>query len=104
MSHPPSTGPRIGPIITPPPNSAIAWPCFSRGLMSNRVAWASGTMNAPPTPWSARNTTISVSDVAVAHSTDATVNTTTEIRSSRLRPTLSASQPLIGKAIAEATM
>ncbi len=61
-------------------------------------------MNAPPTPWSARNTTISVSEVAVAHSTDATVNTATEISSRRLRPTLSASQPLIGSAIAEATM
>jgi hypothetical protein len=29
----------------------MAWPCFSRGLMSNRVAWASGTMKAPLTPW-----------------------------------------------------
>jgi hypothetical protein len=32
------------------------------------------------------------------------VNTTTEISSRRFLPTLSASQPLIGKAIAEATM
>ena len=88
----------------PLPTSAIAWPCFSRGLMSNRVAWASGTMNAPPTPWNARKATISTSDVAVAHSTEAKVNTTTEIRSRRLRPTRSASQPLIGSAIAEATI
>ena len=61
-------------------------------------------MNAPLTPWSARNTTISVSEVAVAHSIDAMVKPTTEISSSRLRPTSSASQPLIGSAIAEATM
>ena len=50
------------------------------------------------------DTTISVSEVAIAHSTDAAVNPTTEISSRRLRPTLSASQPLIGRAIAEATM
>ena len=55
-------------------------------------------------PGAPRNTTISVSEVAVAHSTEAAVNTATEISSRRLRPTLSASQPLIGSAIAEATM
>ncbi len=72
--------------------------------MSNNVAWASGTMNAPLTPWKARNTTISPSDVAVAHSIEAMVKPATEVSSSRLRPTLSASQPLIGKAMAEATI
>ena len=61
-------------------------------------------MNAPPTPCNARNRTISVSDVAVAHSTDAIVNSTTDISSSRLRPISSASQPLIGSAIADETM
>ena len=61
-------------------------------------------MKAPLTPCTARNSTISVSDVAIAHSTEAMVKPTTEISSSRLRPTRSASQPLIGKAIAEATM
>ena len=40
----------------------------------------------------------------LAQSTDATVKTATEISSSRFLPTLSASQPLIGRAIAEATI
>ena len=44
-------------------------------------------MKAPLTPWSARNSTISVSEVAEAQSTDAMVKPTTEISSSRLRPT-----------------
>jgi len=61
-------------------------------------------MKAPPTPWSALNNTISGSEVAVAQSTEAAVNTTTEISSRRFLPTLSASQPLIGSAIAEATI
>ena len=47
-------------------------------------------MKAPLMPWSARNRTISESDTAEAHSTDAIVNSTTLIRSRRLRPTRSA--------------
>ena len=48
--------------------------------------------------------TISVSEVAIAHRTEAAVKPITDTISSRLRPTLSASQPLIGKAIADATI
>ena len=49
-------------------------------------------------------TATSLSEVAVAHRTDAIVKHATEIRSSRLRPTRSASQPLIGRATADATI
>ena len=104
VSHPPSTGPMIGPIMIPPPNSAIARAWRSGGLMSNRVAWLSGTRKAPVTPWMARNATISVRLVAIAHSKDAMVKPITARISNRLRPIRSASQPEIGIAIAEATM
>jgi len=59
---------------------------------------------APLTPWTARKATISGREVAIAQRTDAVVNPTTEITSKRLRPTRSASQPLMGSAIAEAMM
>jgi hypothetical protein len=104
VSQPPITGPKIGPIMIPPPNSAIAWAWRSGGLMSNIVACASGTRNAPVIPWSNRNSTISGRLVAAAHSKDATVKPNTAISSSFLRPMRSASQPLIGIAIAAATM
>ena len=61
-------------------------------------------MKAPLTPWIARKPTISMSEVAIAHRTESAVTPTTEMTSRRFRPTRSASQPLIGKAIAEAMM
>ena len=72
--------------------------------MSNIVDWASGTRKAPATPWKARKMTISVSEVAIAHSSDATVKARTDQMKSGLRPTRSDSQPVIGIAIAEATI
>ncbi len=60
VSQPPSVGPRIGPTMMPAPQIAIAWPCFSRGLMSSRTACDSGTSAAPKTPCSRRKSTISV--------------------------------------------
>jgi hypothetical protein len=104
VSHPPRTGPRIGPIMTPPPNSAIARAWRLGGLMSNNVAWAKGTRKAPLTPWRMRKPTISGRVCATAQKKEATVKPITDQSSSRLRPTRSASQPEIGKAIAEATM
>ena len=94
----------IGPIITPAPNRAMALPCFSFGLRSIRVAWASGTMKAPATPCSARNITISDRFCATAQSREAKVKAITDQMKSGLRPTLSASQPVIGMAMAEATI
>jgi hypothetical protein len=82
----------------------MARPCFSGGLMSNITAWASGTRNAPATPWKARKATISSRFCAAAQSREAIVKAITERTNSRLRPIRSASQPVIGIAIAEATM
>jgi len=104
VSQPPSTGPRIGPIITPPPNSAIARACRLGGLISNNVAWDSGTRKAPLMPWMMRKPTICGSDWAMAHRNDAMVKLTTDQNNSRLRPMRSASQPEMGNAIADATI
>ena len=72
--------------------------------MSNITAWASGTRKAPAMPWIARNSTISVRFCAIAQSIEAMVKAITDQTNSRLRPTRSASQPVIGIAIAEATI
>ena len=104
VSQPPSVGPMIGPIMMPAPKIAIACPSFSRGLMSSRMACASGTIMAPPTPWITRNSTICSRLVAMPHNTDAAVKLATASSSSILRPRRSDSQPVSGVAMAEATM
>ena len=104
VSQPPSVGPMMGPNMMPAPKIAMAWPSFSRGLMSIIVAWASGTSMAPQTPWMTRNATISMRLLAMPQSSEATVKPTTA-KSSRLRrPNRSANQLVSGVAMAEATM
>ena len=104
MSQPPSVGPRIGPTITPIPQIAIAWPCFSRGLMSSRIDCDSGTSAAPNTPCSRRAPTICTSVSASPHSADATVKPAIDTISSRFTLSRSDSQPVSGVAIAAATI
>src|SRR6185503_3628380 len=86
VSQPPSTGPRIGPIITPIPNIAMARGWFCGGLMSNITAWAIGTRKAPDTPWIARKATICGRSWAMAHSTEAAVKAITEPMNRKRRP------------------
>ena len=90
--------------MTPTPHNAIAEPCRSGGLMSSSTACDSGTSAAPKTPCSKRNATISGSEVAMPHSSDAAVKPTIETRNSRLRPKRRASQPVGGVMIAAATI
>ncbi len=73
VSQPPSSGPRIGPTMIPAPQIAIAWPTFSRGLMSSSTACDSGTSAAPNTPCSSRAATISTSEFASPQSAEAIV-------------------------------
>src|SRR5438270_9593875 len=60
----------IGPQIVPTPNTAIACPCRSGGLICNRVACDSGMRPAPATPCRARNATSSPRLVAAPHSAE----------------------------------
>src|SRR5260370_1455575 len=55
------------------PHTAIAWPCFSRGLMSSRMDCESGTSEAPKIPCSNRDATICARLSDNPHSADATV-------------------------------
>lgn len=104
VSQPPRVGPMIGPTMIPAPHSAIAWPCFSRGLMSSMKVCASGTMAAPKTPWSTRKATIEPSDQLSPQATEAATNPATEIRNSRFRPSRSAIHPVSAVTIAAATI
>lgn len=104
VSQPPSSGPRIGPTMMPAPQIAIAWPTFSRGLMSSSTACDSGTSAAPKMPCSSRAPTMPTSEVARPHSAEAMVKPITEMMNTRRRPQWPQSQPVSGSAIAEATM
>src|ERR1700733_8023086 len=86
------------------PHTAIAWPCFSRGLMSSRIDCDSGTSEAPKIPCSKRDATICVSVSDKPHSAEATVKPPIEKISSRLTLSRSDSQPVSGVAIAAATI
>ena len=94
----------IGPTMMPAPQMAMAWPCFSLGLMSSSTDCESGTRAAPNVPCRTRNITISVRLVEMPHSMEASVKPPMAIRNRRLRPSRSAAQPVTGVAMAAATM
>ena len=73
-------------------------------VASSMKAWLKGAMKAPATPCKARKATISSRFWASPHSIEARMNPVTEPMNSRRAPTLSASQPVIGSATAEAMM
>ena len=86
------------------PHKVIACTWRERGLISSISACPSGMMNAPNPPCTSRATTITGSDQASAHTTEAMVNTVTDHSSRARRPILSVSHPVTGVAIAEATI
>src|SRR6185312_5017072 len=104
VNQPPRAGPTIGPIITPIPQTAIAEPCFSGGLISSSTACDNGTRAAPHNPWISRASTISPSVPATPHSTEASVKPEIENRNTCLSPKRSVSQPVSGVAMPAATM
>ena len=73
-------GPMIGPRIVPMPNTAMACPWRSGGLICKRVACDSGMRPAPATPCKARKKTSSPRLVAAPHSAEASVKPMTETR------------------------
>ncbi len=78
--------------------------CLLGFEVSSSAAWLSGAMNAPATPCSARNSTISSRFCAMPHSIEATTNPPTDQMNSRREPIRSDSQPVMGIATAEAMM
>ena len=94
----------IGPKIVPMPNTAMARPWRSGGLICNSVACDSGTRPAPATPCNARKKTSSPRLVAAPHSAEARVKPMTEARKIYLMPKRPASQPVSGIMIAAQTI
>ena len=104
VNHPPRIGPRIGPRTIAMPQIAIIWP-WRLGLVTSSIsAWEIGSINAPATPWIARNATISARFCARPHKAEATMKPMVDIISSRRAPIRLPSQPVIGSATAEAIM
>ncbi len=94
----------MGPTITPMPHTAIACPCFSRGLISSRMDCDSGTSDAPKMPCSSRDATICARVSDIPQNAEAMVKPVIEMASRRLTLSRSDSQPVSGVAIAAATM
>jgi len=86
------------------PNTAMAWPWRSGGLICKRVACDSGISPAPATPCTARKKTSSERLLAAPHSAEASVKPMTETRKMCLMPNRPASQPVSGIMIAAQTI
>src|SRR5512138_683589 len=54
--HPPSSGPMMGPNMTPTPKIDMASPCWAGGKVSSRMDWEIGCSAPPAMPWKTRNT------------------------------------------------
>jgi hypothetical protein len=93
-------GPKIGAIMMPTPQAAMAVPRCRSGKISHMMACESGIRGPPPRPCSMRATS-SVSMLGASpQSIEASVNRTVHARNSRLRPSTPASQPVAGRMMA----
>ena len=82
------------------PNKVIAEPCFSGGKASSSTLWLDGCNPPPARPCSTR-AAISISRfVAIPHKAEARVKTAIESRKYLRLPSLTESQPDIGRMIA----
>ena len=90
--------------MTPMPQTAIAWPCFSGGLISMTTICDIGTRAAPKMPCSRRAATICPSEFDSPQSAEAAVNPITDAMNTFFWPNRSTTQPVSGVAIAAATM
>ncbi len=94
----------IGPSIEAMPQTAMAWPCFSRGLMSSSTDWARGIRGAPQMPCSRRKPTICTRFWATPHRAEAMVKPTTLTRNTVFCPNRDDTAPVRGVMIAADTM
>ena len=77
--QPPSVGPSTGPHTTTTPYAAKAWPRISGGKVSARIACSAEERPPPPSPCTIRARISKPRLGASPHSSEATVNTATEI-------------------------
>ena len=95
MSKPPSEGPSAVPTADIVPSNPMALPVRCFGTVSPTSARVSAIMIAAPKPCAARAAISTVSVGAVAHSTEAAVNTASPPNMSRRRPNTSPSFPAL---------
>jgi hypothetical protein len=100
MIHPPTVGPRIGAIMMPPPQTAMAVPRMLSGKISHIIACAIGMTGPPPRPWSTRMATRNSRLGAMPDRNELVVNSTVQIRKNFRRPNRLESQPVAGMMIA----
>ena len=90
---PPIDGPRPEKAAPTAPSSATPCERWFGGNAFSTIASAAVTRHAAPSAWIARKTISSAGDGAIAHSSDAKVNSSTPKMKMRLRPIRSASFP-----------
>src|ERR1035441_10426159 len=78
----------MGATTMPRPQKPIAWPRFSGGKASNKIACESGCSPPPQAPCTIRKKIRKPSVGAKPHRKDAAVKPTTEAVNRRLRPNL----------------
>src|SRR6185436_10507245 len=93
----------MGATTTPSPQKPIARPRSSGLNDSSRTACESGCSAPPVAPCRMRKSTSAGRFGASPHNTDEIVKPAVDAISNRLRPSLEASQPVIGRMIAFAT-
>ena len=79
MIQPPIVGPTVGATMTAMPYSANACGRFSGGKVSASMACSLVGMPPPPSPCRMRHTINALRLLASPHSSDATVNSATQI-------------------------
>src|SRR5689334_10957541 len=93
----------MGATTIPSAQNAMAWPRFSGGNDSSRMAWDNGCKPPPHAPWMTRKKIRNGSEGASPQQKEAVVKPVTESISRRLRPKVVASHPVIGRIMALAT-
>jgi hypothetical protein len=93
---PPRTGATTGAVSAGQVSSAMARTRSALALKRSTASLPTGTIIAPPMPWSTRIATSIGSETLSAHPTDATVNTAIAAMNTGRMPNRSAVQPLAG--------
>src|SRR5262247_971712 len=82
--------------MKPSPHTAMASPRCWNGKISQRIAWESGMIGPPPSPWKTRATMSVVRSGAAPETNELTTNSEAHTRNTRLRPKRPTSQPVAG--------
>ena len=103
VTRPPKVGPMIGPITPPTPHIMMMKGCWLRWNEDSRMVWPIGKIGAPNAPCTTRNASSPSSESTRPHSTEVSVKPVTEQAIRVRQPSLAASQPVSGVAMAVAT-